>query len=81
MKAKKLKEKAEINTKDFDPLSNNRKIYGFTKKEFDQFCNQLCKEQRKLCANHQLTADSIGLSIAELKELRNNVINAPQPEL
>lgn len=69
MTAKELSEKA------WEKYANN--IYAFSYDEFKAFCEQLCKEQRELCAiniDHEAVYCGEGTVITR-------VLNAPMPEL
>lgn len=45
----------------------------FTSKQFDDFINQLCKEQRELCYENATTIE---------REIdRDSILNAKQPEV
>lgn len=72
--AKELKEESEL--LDFDP-DGNKFVDGFqfTVTEFYIFCEQLCKEQREICAVEYYTGDAEDVSLSVL-----NIRNAPMPE-
>jgi len=60
MTAKQMKQQAEC-----------EKLIIFTRGKFEEFCTQLCKEQRQLCLDY-LSIDG---------EIDDDIINAPGPEL
>ena len=47
--------------------------YIFTPEEFCQFCEQLCREQREICADNYGTDDS--------PDSYMTILNSKQPEL
>lgn len=62
-------------------MSNLPSEYKFKASEFKQFCNQLCREQREICAK-AVNYREIEFANGSMPVIdRETIINAPMPEL
>lgn len=53
----------------------------FTSKQFDDFINQLCKEQRDLCAEEAVTKEIGNPPFNYIDVDKDSILNAKQPEV
>jgi hypothetical protein len=73
MKAKELKEAAIQYYYGYPATQNDEGYYSFLPNELQAFCEQLCREQREICAKIPLHGFP--------SEIEERCINAPIPEL
>lgn len=58
-------------------------MYRFTEESFKDFCEQLCREQREICADAEAGHNLVMIEdvAGDLFMRQNDILNAPMPEL